>query len=285
VKIVMLVAFALVITSCEKTAEPNNPPSPSNDVELLSSGSEPRQLLRYRLIKGTTSPLELAMDLDLDAAGRGGKLPTLIMSLSIKVDDALPDGNFKIKTTVEKARVQDREGSAIPLAAVANMTQMLTGMTYTATLSPDGTLRDAKIVSSHAQTMASELSQFTQGLEQLAMRMPAVPVGVGAKWSSRKSTTQNELALTTVTTIAVTAIDGDRVSFASTSTVSAPDQTVKQGAITTSIRDIGGGGSGTGVVDLSKMTMAGEVSAEFRGTMLSQGSAGNLRIAMKMLLK
>jgi hypothetical protein len=225
------------------------------------------------------------MELDLDAGGRGGKMPTLIMSLTIAVEDVLAGGTAKVQTTVDKARVQEREGSAIPIAAVENMTQMLTGMTYTAELSPDGKLSGAKVLSAHSQTMAKELSQFTQGLEQVAMRMPGAPVGVGAKWINRKTTTQNDITLTTVTTITITAIDGDKVTFASTSTVSAPDQTVQQGGISASIKDIGGGGSGKGVVDLSKMTMIGEVTAEFRGTMLSQGSAGNLRIAMKMTLQ
>jgi hypothetical protein len=289
VKIVISVALALISTSCEKPAK-DPPPidlKVNDGVELLSTGSEPTRLLRYRLAKGTTSPLELAMELDLDAGGRAGKMPTLILSLTIAVEDVLAGGTAKIKTTIDKARVQEREGSAIPIAAVENMTQMLTGMMYTADLSTDGKLSGAKVVSAHSQTMAKELSQFTQGLEQVAMRLPSVPVGVGSKWINRKTTTQNDMTLTTVTTITITAIDGDKVTFASTSTVSAPDQTVQQNGISAAIKDIGGGGSGQGVVDLSKMTMIGEVNAEFRGVVMPSqgGSAGNLRIAMKMTLQ
>jgi hypothetical protein len=289
VQIVTCVALALIFASCDK-GRSDPPPavieqSPVDGVELLSTGSEPTRLLRYRLAKGATSPLELAMDLDIDAGGRAGKIPTLILSLTIAIEDVLADGNARIKTTVEKARVQEREGSTVPIAAMSNMAEALTGMTYTATLSADGKLSGGRVTSSHAQTMAKEISQFTEGLEQIAMRLPTLPVGIGAKWSNRKTTTQNGVTLTTVTTVSLTAIDGDKMSFTSTSTVSAPDQTVQQGAMKASIRDIGGGGSGKGLVDLSKMTMIGELEVEFRGKTSDQGSASNLRAAMKIRMK
>jgi hypothetical protein len=285
-KIVIVVAL-LALAGCKnERSQPD--PAPTGDpdtVELLTPGSEPTRLLRYRLAKGSTSGLEYTMEVDLDGGGRGGKMPGLLMSLTIYVEDVLADGSAKVKTTVDKARVLEREGATIPVVAVANMTQMLTGLSYTATLTPDGTLRDVKIVSSQAQTMAKELGQTLQGLEQVAMAMPRVPVGVGAKWSSRKQTTQNGVAMTTVTTFEITALDGDTVSFASTSTISAPDQTIQEAGVSATIKDIGGGGTSKGTVDLSKMTMTGEFSQEFRGTMVAQGSAASLRVAMKMTMK
>ena len=280
-KIVILIAL---LVACEKSHDA--PPPPVNDgVELLSNGAEPTRLLRYHLTKGATSKLELAMDLDLDAGGRGGKLPTLVMNLDIAVLDVLPNNDSKIKTTVVSARVLEREGSAVPIAAVAQMTQMLNGITYTATLSADGVLRDAKVVAGNAPGMEKQISELTQGLEQVAIRMPANPVGVGAKWSSRKESTRNDLTMTTVTMIQITAIDGDKVTFTSSSTVTAPDQTVAENGMSASIKDIGGGGGGQGTVDLASMTMKGEVTAEFRGTMMSQGSAAPLKMAMKLTMK
>lgn len=276
----------LALLGCDKS----KPADPSaiiggDSVQLVSAGLEPARLLRYHLTKGETSSLELAMDLDLDAGGRGGVMPRLIMKLGVVIEDVLPTGDAKIKTTIESARVEQREGGKVPIAAVAQMTDMLSGITYTAELSPDGVLKNPKVDASKTTGLDAQIQQLTEGLEQVAIRMPAIPVGVGAKWTSRKDSKRNDLQMTTVTTIQITALDGDKVTFASTSTVTAPDQTVSQNGVTASIKDVGGGGSGSGTVDLSKMSMQGQVTAEFRGMMSSGSATAPLKMAMKMTLK
>jgi hypothetical protein len=91
--------------------------------------------------------------------------------------------------------------------------------------------------------------------------------------------------MTTVTTIEITAIDGERVSFASTSTVAAPDQTVTVSGVKASFKDVGGGGSGSGTVDLATMAMRGELTAELRGTMSTAGQTSPMQMAMKMTVR
>jgi len=280
-----VILLALGLAACGKSSDEPAPTSPPPDFEMISAGIEPHRLLRYHLAKGTSSRLELAMDLDLDAGGSGGKLPTLVMDLQITVDDVLAGGDARLSTTVMAARVKEREGSVVPVAAVERMTEMLRGITYGATLSPDGVLRDARVTSKTPASMDAQIAQLTQGIEQVAIRMPALPVGVGAKWTSRKTGRRDDLVITTVTTIELTAIEGERVTFESSSTVSAPDQTVEENGVRASIKDVGGGGHGNGTVDLTRMTMRGEVTAELHGTMTAEGSAAPLRMAMTLTMK
>jgi len=283
----VVVALVAGVAACSKSRDPapTAEPAVTPDVVLVSPGLEPRRVLRYHLVKGTTSTLELAMDLDLDAGGSGGKLPTLVMNLKITVEDVTPDGDARLETTVTGAQVRERDGSVVPVSAVAQMTDMLRGVTYSATLSPDGLLRDAKLTSATPAGMDKQIAQLTQGIEQVAIRMPSSPIGVGAKWTSRKTGKRNDLELTTMTTIELTQIEGDRVTFESSSAITAPDQTVQERGLTASIKDVGGGGHGKGTVDLSRMTMHGEVTAEFHGTMESQGKTAPLKMAMTLTMR
>ena len=287
-KVVTLVAL-VAMASCAKAEERKvaKTTEPSDGLELVSAGaSSARKPLRYHLQKGAKSPLELVMNLELEAGGRGGKLPSLVMALEIGVDDVLPDGGAKVRTTVTGATAREREGTVVPASMMDSMTSMLEGMAFTATLSPDGSLRDSKfeLTKPIPPTMKSQVAQLTQNLEQVAMRLPEVALGVGAKWTARKTVQQNGLDMVTLTTVEITAIDGDRVTFTSNSTVSAPDQTVIDGGETVTIKDVGGGGTGKGTIDLSRMTMTGEFTAEFRGMMSAKGETAPMRMAMKMTM-
>jgi len=277
-RFVIVVAGFLI--ACSKATPPPVAPDPSG-IEIVNAGNAPARLLRYHLAKGATSRLALAMQLDLVAGGRGGKLPTLVIDLAIAIDDVTAGGDAKLSTTVTGARVLEREGAVVQAKAIAPMAKTLEGITYTATLSPDGQLRDVK-VTNIPSGLDAQVDQLTQGLEQIAVRLPAAPVGVGAKWISRTQSTRNDLSLTTVTTIELKGLDGDRVTFASSSTVSAPDQTVSKSGVQAAFKDIGGGGTGSGTVDLGTMAMQGEVTAELRGTMSSAGQTSPLQMAMKL---
>jgi hypothetical protein len=279
----IVIAIAVLAAGCRSSDETPPPVEPSG-FTLVSTGAAPLRPLRYHLAKGAANKLELAMDLDLVAGGRGGKLPTLVIDLDVAITEVTEGGDAKLSTTVTGARAAERAGSVVPVAAIAPMAKSLEGIRYTATLSPDGQLRDLAVAAVPAG-LDQQVEQLTQGLEQVAIRLPPVPVGVGAKWSTRKETTRNGLAMTTVTTIEITAIDGERITFASTSTVAAPDQTVTVSGVKASFKDVGGGGSGSGTVDLATMAMRGELTAELRGTMSTAGQTSPMQMAMKMTVR
>jgi hypothetical protein len=288
-KTVML--LGLVITAaCSKTEELRPPAKtgpPSDGVELVTIGDmSATRVLRYQLVKGAKSQLELAMNLDMDAGGRANKMPTLAMTLEIVAEDVLADGNAKIRTTVVGAEARARPGAVEASAALAQMSSSLVGITFTATLSPSGRIHDSKVDTKQLPSgLSAQVSQLTQNLEQVAMPLPLGPVGVGAKWTTRKTVQQEGLEMVTITTVELTAMEGNLVTFASTSTISAKDQTITNNGMSIGVKDVGGGGHAKGTIDLSRMTMTGQFDIEFRGTMSAQGQTAPMKMAMGMTMK
>ena len=283
-KNVRLIAL-LALFGCEKSSSEEPAPSPKQDgVQLLSLGNEPQRILQYHLKKGAHTALEMAMNLDLDVSPRPTKMPTIVMVLDIAVEDVLASGSARVKTRVTAVKLLDRPTATLDAVSLGPMSQMLTGMVYTSTLAPDGSMSNGQIAGGTGQ-LKTQLEDLTRAIEQVAMRLPTVPVGVGSKWSSKKTTKQNGVEITTVTTTQLTAIDGDKLEFASETTLSAPDQKTSQQGTTVEISDVGGGGSAKGGVDLSTMAMHGTISSEFRGTVAVGGESSAMRVVMELVLK
>jgi hypothetical protein len=273
-----VIAVALWM-ACDRTPEP--PPVVSNDgVRLISLGREPQRVLRYHVTKGATSTLSLAMDLEITAGGRGGKYPTMVMELAITVDDVLANGDAKLTTVVRDVRVRERAGSVVALDAFSTLLSQLRGITYTAVLTPDGVTRDVHI-SPVSAGIEGQIDQLTNNLEQLVVRLPVVPVGVGATWTTRTVSAGAAFPMTTVTTTELTAIDGERIGLATRSTITAPDVQSPAG----SYKDVGGAGTGKGTVDLTTPAMRGELTSELRGTLTAEGLTQPMQMGLTLKIE
>ncbi len=283
-----LVIALVFVAACHKsepsddTAAISHAPAP---LEIDSVGNAPLRPLRYHLTAGTKAALELAMDLDLEGGGTSNKLPTLVMQLSVEVASVEPDGDARVSTTIAGAHVLDRDGATVPATTVAQTAELVRGLTYTTTVAPDGSRRDTQITARPAASTDQQLAQLTEAIELATSAMPAVPVGVGAKWTTRKHSRRDDIAFTTVTVTEITAIDGDHVTIQSDSSIAAPDQTFEQDGVRAKISDIGGGGHTKATIDLTTTTMKGEVTMELRGTMTAGGETSPLTTAMKLTTK
>lgn len=285
-----VIAIALlVLASCEQKATPPDPAAtaPRNDgVQLLTLGEgTAHRVLRYHLTKGAHTPLEMSTTMDLEVAPRPVKMPTVAMTLDLAVLDVLADGSARVKTSVTGTRVVDRAGATLDAAALSPLAELMRGLAYTFTLGPDGTVSNGEVSGAPSGQMRGQLEEMMRSIEQVAMRLPVVPVGVGAKWSSKKTVAQNGITVTTVTTTQLTAIDGDRLEFTSETTLSAPNQTTTQQGMTLDIKDVGGGGTGKGSLDLATMAMRGTITSEFRGNLTAGGQSSQMRVVMALELR
>lgn len=274
-------AIALFGLGCGKTEEPTEKPvaAPTEGLELIKPGADPRRVLRYQLAKGTSTPVTLAVDVDLDAAGQGGPLPTMVMETRIACEDVLPDGSMKIRTTIVHVIAKDRPGGVIPAAQMA--TAQLDGMAMTGVLAPNGTLKDMHLDLTGKDlppVISGQLTTLSRSFEQVTMPLPAEPVGIGAQWRQRKTIEQAGMTMLTITTIDVTAIEGDKLVFTSIAEVRGKDQTITQGGTAIALKNLGGKGTGYGTVDLARMMMTGQITGEFHSEM----SAGGQDATMKM---
>jgi hypothetical protein len=257
--------------------------APRDGLQLLSAGDpKTARALRYHLVKGTQSFVELEMAIE---AGR--PTPRMKQKLEIDVEDVASDGSARVRTTIVEARILVDNDQAGQAPMFAEMARTISGLGFTAKLMPNGKLVESKLVNADQlpPPVRDQVGQLTQGIEQVAMPLPEQPVGLGAKWSTRRPIKQVGIEMVSVTTTEITAIDNDTISFKSTSTVTGADQATKLQGVAIEVKDIGGGGVASGTVDLTRMTMTGSFELEFRGSMTAMGQTTPMKTKMTLAMK
>lgn len=294
-----VVSLALAVTACNKEpAKTSEVPDGSaaaggggpgtvavkDAIEVMSDGVAPKKVLRYAAPKGTHTPIEMLMDFDVDA-GIKQSSPTLVITMDLNVDDVTSDGKMKVRTDIADVAARDRPG-ATSAAMLKGSLDLMTGTKMMMTLGPDGSVKDTvtELGPKTPPAMKDQLTSMNGNLERLALQLPKVPVGVGAKWKATKQVEQNGMNITTATTFEVTAIDGDKVSYTTTVSASGPEQTVTSGGITAKISNISGSGSGTGTIDLAKLTMACTLDVSFAASMAAGDDKTQLKTKMKLVV-
>lgn len=277
-----------VVTACRSDDPPKAPPPapPVDGIEVVAPGGEPRRVLRYKLATGSTTPLELAMDVDLRTKDVAIQVPTLALALELTTSTVDPSGNAKLKLSVIGANIRARnenpKGAEI-VKLMDRQAQILAGLVITYQLSPAG-----RVTGSTLETVGRDLSgpmqdqvaSLVQLGEQIAMPLPDQPIGVGARWKHRRTIKQNQLTLVSVTTVDVTAIDGERVTLKSTSDLSGADQTITRDGQTAQVTNIRGNASQEGTLDLATASIVGALSAALAFEMIADGQRRPTRIEM-----
>lgn len=276
------VTALLAVFACREKQPPKPPPPPDPlSVHLVSPGAEPRHLLRYALPKGASVPLELALDVSLVTGGLGGAMPTFVFDLDLSVEDVLPDGRMLVRATITDASVRERPDSKIDPKAVASRIAAIKGVAITGTLTPDGKLTGAKVDAQKLpDTVAAQASSLTESFEHIAMPLPTVPIGVGAKWTTTRELDNNGMRSTATNTVDVTALDGDKVSFTVTTQIAGPPQTVTQQNVAIDVSSLTGSGGGSGSIDLAHFAMTYALTAKLHADMAAQGQNSALDLEM-----
>ncbi len=277
-----LVVAALVLSGCHASEQKSPPKKP--EVDLLGSGAEPRQVIAYALPKGTHTSVELAMDVTVSAGAQGTTLPTFVLTLDEEVVDVLPDHRMKLRTAISDAAVREREGS-LSAAAVATPLEAMKGVAITATLAPDGKISEAALDLGTKQVAPAEqqqLDSLTQSWQDLAMRLPTEPVGVGAKWRSTRQVRRGGMATVSTATVEVTKLDGSKLGYTVAIDTTGADQTITESGAAIDVKHIHGGGKGTGTVDLATLAISGELALELASDMSAQGQDTPMKLTITM---
>lgn len=283
-KCVTFIACLVAATGCGSEEKPKPPPPPTDGIELVQPGVEPRRLLRYQLAAGTTSPLQLALDVDMKTVDQDVKLPTMVMAIDVSAAAVDPSG-AKLKLAVISASARSRDwddpNEASVRVVMNRQANLLAGTVVTFSLTPDGHVKDSKLEAvgrDLSGPMQEQTTTLLQASEQLAMPLPDKPVGVGAIWKHRRTMKQNQLTLVTMTTVELTAIEGDVLTFKSTTEMTGADQTVTQGSATSQVTAIRGSGSQTGTFDLGKAIVLAEAKATLGFEMSAEGQRRPMKL-------
>jgi len=276
-----VVGLLLALTACKQGDHVPDVAPP--DLQLVSAGNEPRQLLRYHAAKGASEKLELAIELDVSAGSVQSPMPTLVFALSLGVEDVLPDGRMKLRTTITDATARARDESNVVPGALGNALKGLDGIVIASTLSPAGRMTQTTVdTRTTPEAIKTQLAALTSSFGQVTMTLPDEPVGVGAIWRSARPIEQSGMKLKAVNTITVTALDGAHLGFTVDTQVHGGDQSVKQDDVTVEIKDIVGTGTGKGTIDLATLATTSELSAELRSEMTATGESAATPMRMKM---
>ena len=268
---VLLCVFALWGCKSGGDEGPITPP----DLQIVSAGSEPRRPLRYRLARGTQQKLEVAVDMEVTAGDMGGPMPTLVLSLTIGVEQVLPVG-AQLRTAIVDVSARERYESRVPVNALTGPLESMKGVVIVSTIAPNGRLISSTIESSGKQlpeVVRTQLAALIASFDQLMMPLPDQAVGVGAVWRTSKSLEQQGMKMTAVNSVQLVGVDGDKLTFEIDTEVHGDDQTVKQADLALDVKDITGTGEGKGTLDLRTLALTSELTTEFRAQMQAPGES------------
>ncbi len=290
-----MLGLALMTGACgpDKAAPAPSPaegaPTVAADgLTVLEPGAAPREVLRYSLAPGARTTVELALDLDIDAGGLGGTLPTVIVQSEIAVTEVRPDGSALIRTTILDVRAQDRAGTLMPASSMTAHMQLLRGLALVGELRPDGGLGELALgptATPLPPALAQQLDSVRRGLTQLAMPLPTTPVGIGARWTYGRTirpaaSTDLAVEMHARTTVTLTDLALPRVTFTSTTEVTGADQRVAQAGLTVTVSQITGTGHGAGTLDLGQLSLTGELVQSLASDMEAGGETTHMRMDM-----
>jgi hypothetical protein len=189
------------------------------DVVVESEGAAPQRLLRYDIPDGTRQKAHVQFDITLymNMAGteQGGRAPTVDAWLDVRTRR---DGDaFEIAYKYTKIKVSGGEG-VLASDEMKERLLSLKGLKGTMRMSSTGAYLDDQVTS-----VTDDGQKFKSAFEMkdLAVRLPDVPVGVGAVWTvSSDVPTDLGITLHQVSRMTLNGIDGDRLTLSSTLTQS-----------------------------------------------------------------
>lgn len=278
----LVLLIAVLAWGCKSGEHDRASTQRAPDLQIVSAGNEPRRVLRYQLTKGTTQKLELAVDVNVTANDMGGAMPTMVMTLAVTVEDVLPFG-ARLRATVIDATARDRDDTRVDPDVLTGPLALMKGLAITATLTPSGRVVNSKLELGDKQMTGAakaQLAALGSSFDQLLMPLPDRAVGVGAVWRTSRAIEQSGMKLTAVNAIELTAIEGDKLSFAIDTQIHGDDQTVKQDDLSVEIKDIVGTGKGTGTIDLETLAITNELTSQLRSAMQATGEPDATKMTM-----
>jgi hypothetical protein len=253
----ILTLVALIACQDKKPEAPPPPAVPHDGVTLVLPGAAPLQILRYHLTRGSKTASALVWDFAVDSEGQPGPMPTLVFDLETTVDDVLADGTAKLRIAVVRTTVRDRPGSSTGSDLVREQAAAMQGVIITATLAPDGALSDSKIelAATAPDSVRARLDGLSRSLEQVAMRLPTEPVGIGAAWRERKSLPAGGIRAISDAIYTLSSITGNTVTYTGTSQATGVPQTVEQDGLKVEVTNTHGHTETRGAVDLARYVL------------------------------
>ncbi len=266
------------------TTEAPSTPATAPGPTLTTAGAAPRVVLRFRFRPGMTQTVAVTTDVGVTETEPQGPQtvdpPPVVQTLQFRVDSVATDGTARITFRVTKADVgRGNALSETEAAAYRNALQSLVGIRGSGQLSPLGQFEvaDLSVPAGVGPSVRSQVDTLRNQVSNLAPVLPSEPVGVGASWTAETTTSLGGATVSQAVSYTVTAVDGDHISYRSTSSATAsrqplaltglPDGTVAS-LVSSDLT-----GTGTGTLDLTSVVSASSTATA--GTQVIEVAAGD----------
>lgn len=182
-----------VPTTAPKTKPPlpsaAQPIAPKAKIELLSLGSQPRQLLRYQPTVNTKELATLTMTMDMKMSMSGKAFPTQLPSSTMKIETTVTQvaSNGDIHYTFRYVDADVAASANTPPALVRELRSQLNklvGISGNYVIDNRGQVKSGnlKVPPNIEKSTKQLLEQLSQSFEQLSSPLPEAAIGAGAKW-------------------------------------------------------------------------------------------------------
>lgn len=288
--VVSLVALALASAG---PAAAQEPVVGQAEVRMLDQGAEPRQLLRYAFVEGSTDVVDIDIDMSMGMAVDGVEMMTFDLPMGMRttttVTDVYEDGSARVEFAISD---WDLSGMTELLGEAAGMADMamLEGLGGWMVVDPRGAVLEQgfDVPEGASIQMAPQPGQMTSQIAPL----PEEPVGIGARWESVISSAVPGFDMEMSATSEIVSMDGDVVvleqAFASDM---APDLSALMGMdmdMGDSFMDIAVSGGGTAELQLDRVSQLGDqqivMSMDMGMDMGIEGAEGMTRLTYDIVM-
>lgn len=184
-------------------SQQTTPTSAQNQVELLSTGAEPKQQLRFTPPANAKQTVQMTMNMDMamSVAGQPQQAldsPPIQVTMEAQVTNVDANGDVYANFSYTKADVIASANTPPQLVdALRSQIQNIIGLSGSLVIDNQGNTKqvDLNLPEELNPNTKQMVGQISASLKQLSSPVPAQPVGVGAKWQVPRSVTANGMTL------------------------------------------------------------------------------------------
>jgi hypothetical protein len=279
-------------TTAPKPAVTKNPAPSKPVVELLSTGSAPRQILRYKPAVNTkqTAVMTMNMDMSLSIAGEAtpiGSLPGTAITFETLVNRIDPNGDIHYQFQYKNVDLVGNSKLSEPqLAQLRTQVQKLKGIRGSVVVDDRGQTKFGKFELPPNLDSADKkmLKQISNSVEQLSSPLPEPALGVGAKWRVLAAPKFNGIQINQVTIFELVGVQAGSMTINVVQEQQAPPQPMTTTQLpkgkTLNLKSLVGKGQGQMFVKLDRMVpIHSTLSVQMSSEMESPDPSGD---SMKM---
>lgn len=247
IPVLVLTSYALAATDSQQVSEPGYPePGAPAIVRLTAPGKAPRVPLRYAMPVGAKAKVDMTLttEASMDMTALQMKMPmlSLLAGVEVWVRDVSPEGEIALGIAFVSLEL-DRTNPRVDLAAAQQVEAALAGLTPfhgTIVITNRGivTVDEMDLEALAKRPGRNYLSDFVWLTEHITPVLPDEPVGVGAKWESRRAFNRDAMISFYRVEYEVTSIEDGVIKLKSSINHTAPKQQLANSSLVATSPDL-----------------------------------------------